>query len=61
MTVDETGVDETVVDVTGVDKLGINQSVVVSFPSILVGFLRFHPHMRLFSFRKLFCDLYYYT
>ena len=30
----------------------------VSFPSSLVGFLGFHPYMRLFSFRKLFCDLY---
>ena len=26
----------------------------VSFPSSLVGFLGFHPYMRLFSFRKLF-------
>ena len=30
----------------------------VSFPSSLVGFLGFHPYMRLFSFRKLFCDLF---
>ena len=34
------------------------ESVVVSFPSSLVGFLGFHPYMRLFSFRKLFCDLF---
>ena len=30
----------------------------VSFPSSLVGFLGFHPYMRFFSFRKLFCDLF---
>ena len=30
----------------------------VSFPSSLVGFLRFHPYKRLFSFRKLFCHLF---
>ena len=37
----------------------IYESVVVSFPSILVVvfFLGFHPHMHLFSFRKHFCDL----
>ena len=34
------------------------ESVVVSFPSSLVGFVGFHPYMHLFSFRKLFCDLY---
>ena len=32
------------------------ESVVVSFPSSLVGFLGFHPYMRLFPFRKRFCD-----
>ena len=30
----------------------------VSFPSSLVGFLGFHPYIRLFSIRKLFCDLF---
>ena len=30
----------------------------VSFPSSLVGLLGFHPYMRLFSFKKLFCDLF---
>ena len=30
----------------------------MSFPSSLVGFLGFHPYMCLFSFRKLFCDLF---
>ena len=30
----------------------------VSFPSSLVGFLGFHPYTPLFSFRKLFCDLF---
>ena len=25
---------------------------------LVVGFLGFHPYMRLFSFRKLFCDLF---
>ena len=29
----------------------------VSFPSSLVGFLGFHPYMRLFSFRKPFVTL----
>ena len=33
------------------------ESVVVSFPSSLVGFWGFQPYMGLFSFRKLFCDL----
>ena len=33
--------------------LGWCESVVVSFPSSLVGFLGFHPYMCLFSFRKL--------
>ena len=39
--------------------VGMVRSVVVSFPSSLVGFLVSHPYMRLFSFRKLFCDLFY--
>ena len=34
--------------------LGWCESVVVSFPSSSVGFLGFHPYMRLFSFRNLF-------
>ena len=34
------------------------QSIVVSFPSCLVGLWGFHPYMHLFSFRKLFCDLF---
>ena len=29
----------------------------VSLPSSLAGFLKFHPYMRLLLFRKLFCDL----
>ena len=33
---------------------GACESVVVSFPSSLVGFLGFHPYMCLFSLRKLF-------
>ena len=37
--------------------VGWCRSVVVSFPSSLVGFLGFHPYMRLFSFRKLFVTL----
>ena len=31
---------------------------VVLFPSCLAGFLRFHSCMCLFSFKKLFCDLF---
>ena len=30
----------------------------VSFPSSLIGFQGFHPYMRLFSLRELFCDLF---
>ena len=30
----------------------------VTFPSSLVGFLGFHPYMCLFSFGKLYCDLF---
>ena len=38
---------------------GVKVLCMVSFPSSLVGFLGFHPTcMRLFSFRKLFCDLF---
>ena len=39
--------------------LGWCESVVVSVPSSLVGFLGFYPYMRLFSSRQLFCDFMY--
>ena len=39
--------------------VGMVESIVVSFPSSLVGFWGFHPYMCLFSFRKLFCDFLY--
>ena len=38
--------------------VGTVESIVVSFPSSLVGFWGFHPYMCFFSFRKLFCDLF---
>ena len=38
--------------------VGMVESIVVSSPSSLVGFWGFHPYMCLFSFRKLFCDLF---
>ena len=38
--------------------VGMVWNCYVSFPSSLVGFWGSHPYMHLFSFRKLFCDLF---
>ena len=38
--------------------VGMVESIAVLSPSSMVSFGGFHPYMRLFSFRNLFCDLF---